>query len=278
MKSLSLLVILCQSFFGSNILKASGRDTSLYSVYQFPEGKLPCIDARTGDWERVPASYTIGIDRMKEDEGKYLHPDTTTLNIQVKVGWSKETNRLYFLYEAYDNYWSFSREDLCVDIFEVVVDGDRSGGPFIARFYPFKDISEEEAWNLFQGRQAQNYHIYTPAKADDWCMYWGPQKWLKKAPYAGYAYQYDFKEGGSGRLVLEFYITPFDYASPEGPEQSVASHLWENKLIGLSWAVIDYDNSEGKAKDGFWNLSEEHTMYGNADHLKTFRLMPLEKE
>lgn len=214
---------------------------------------------------------------MTEDEGKHSKADKNTLDIKVKVGWAEGTGRLYFLYEAYDNYWSFNRGDLSVDIFEVVVDGDRSGGPFIDKFYPFEDISKEEAWELFHGRQAQNYHIYTPPKKGDWCMYWGPQQWLKEEPYSKYAYNYSFEEGGSGKLILEFYITPYDYASPRGAEYSVPSELYADKLIGLCWAVIDYDNSEGKPKDGFWNLSRHHTMYGNASELRTFKLMPPEK-
>ena len=44
------------------------------------------------------------------------------------------------------------------------------------------------------------------------------------------------------------------------------SELYENKIIGLSWAVIDYD---GQPKNnGFWNLGLEHTMYGNATLLR----------
>lgn len=251
-------------------------DTLVYKVFCFPSDKVPQIDGNTLDWDIVPVSYTIGIDQMTEDEGKHSQPDKSTLDIQVKVGWSEDQNRLYFLYEAYDNYWSFTRDDINVDIFEVVVDGDRSGGPFIDKFYPFKDITKEQAWDLFHGRHAQNYHIYTPSKKNDWCMYWGPQQWLKEKPYSDYAYNYDFKEGESGKLTLEFYITPFDYASPKGSAFSVESQLYANKLIGLCWAVIDYDNNEGKPKDGFWNLSRHHTMYGNADELRTFKLMPLE--
>ena len=66
-----------------------------------------------------------------------------------------------------------------------------------------------------QGAQtAQNYHIFTPAVNKDWCMAWGPQQWLKELPYANHACQYNFKPGEGGKLVLEFYITPFDLASP----------------------------------------------------------------
>lgn len=255
---------------------AQQSDTTVFKVFCFPSNKIPSIDGKTIDWDIVPQSYAIGIEAMTEDEGKYSKPNKKTLDISVKVGWSKASNRLYFLYEAYDNYWSFSRDDLMVDIFEVVVDGDRSGGVFIDKFYPFKDVSKEQAWDLFHGRQAQNYHIYTPSKKGDWCMYWGPQQWLKQKPHSNYAYNYNCKEGESGRLILEFYITPFDYASPKGADHSLISELYENKLIGLCWAVIDYDNNQGKPKDGFWNLSAHHTMYGDASLLKTFRLMPLE--
>ena len=45
-------------------------------------------------------------------------------------------------------------------------------------------------------------------------------------------------------------------------------------LLGLS-----REDNDGNAKNnGFWNLSDEHTMYGNASFLREFRLMPLEPE
>lgn len=272
------LVIYILFFQVMYVCGLQGQTEKVFEVFCFPSDKLPRIDGHTRDWEIVPESFSLGMEVMTEDEGKHDKPDKNTLDIKVKVGWAEETGRLYFLYEAYDNYWSFTRDDLMVDIFEVVVDGDRSGGPFIDKFYPFKDISKEEAWELFHGRHAQNYHIYTPSKNGDWCMYWGPQQWLKEEPFSKCAYNYNFEEGQNGKLTLEFYITPFDYASPKGAEYSVQSELRENKLIGLCWAVIDYDNNVGEPKDGFWNLSRHHTMYGDASLLRTFRLMPEKKE
>ena len=134
-----------------------------------------------------------------------------------------------------------------------------------------------ETYFTLQGTHAQNYHIFTPAEGKDWCMVWGPAQWLKELPYANAACAYNFKPGQPGRLVLEFWITPFDYAGAEGPQRAVESVLKENKIIGLSWAVIDYDDvHSGNTNNGFWNLSRQHTMYGNADQLVAFRLMPLE--
>ncbi|WP_321478729.1 hypothetical protein [uncultured Bacteroides sp.] len=248
-----------------------------YKIWQFPKEKIPAIDGNKDDWQMIPESYAITIEQMKEDEGKYTKPDKSTLNIKVKVGWCAGLNRLYFLYEAYDNYWRFSENSLSTDIFEVVIDGDCSGGPFIDRFYPDKKADVWEKWFNFHGCQAQNYHIFTPAHKEDWCMLWGPQVWLKQKPYADHAYQYSFKEGEAGKLTLEFYITPFDHADASGPEKSTPSILQEGNNVGLCWAVIDYD-ANPNSKDGFWNLSNEHTMYGNADYLVKMKLMPLEKQ
>lgn len=247
-----------------------------YKVYQFPTGKVPVIDGNTRDWDCVPANYALTEAALKEDEGKHAAPDTTTLRVSVKVGWCADTQRLYFLYEAWDNYWRFTESSLNTDIFEVVVDGDCSGGPFIDRFHPTAPKDVWQAWFNFHGCHAQNYHIFTPAHREDWCMLWGPQVWLKQKPYSDHAYRYTFREGKPGHLTLEFYITPFDYAAANGAEFSRPTVLKEGNDIGLCWAIIDWDEKPN-SKDGFWNLSDEHTMYGNADYLRKFKLMPIEK-
>ncbi len=248
-----------------------------FKVFQFPANQIPRIDGDDADWAMVPDSYVVGTKDMWDDTGMHPKPDASTPNIRVKVGWVKGENRLYFLYDATDNYWDFSRPGLEADIFELVIDADRSGGPLIDRFHPLKDkgIDPWEAFFTMHGVHAQNYHIFTPAFEKDWCMVWGCQSWIKQLPYANAAYNYNFKPGEKGRLILEFFITPFDYAGTE-PARSVPSVLKENKKIGMSWAVIDFDDVNSKEKNGFWNLSSQHTMYGQADYLRTFRLMPLE--
>jgi hypothetical protein len=248
----------------------------IFNVFQFPADRIPRIDGDPADWAIVPESYSIGLAQMHDDEHKHTQPDPKDLDIHVKVGWVKGLNRLYFLYEAYDNYWDFSDPGLHNDTFEIVVDGDRSGGPLIPQFRNNPDQDIWDAHFSMHGVQAQNYHIMTPADGKDWAMAWGCQPWDKELPYANHAQHYTFHSGESGQYILEFYITPFDYASCDGPQRSVESHLTEGKLIGLSWAVIDYD---GQPKNnGFWNLSPEHTMYGNASFLNEFRLMPLEPQ
>ena len=250
----------------------------IFKVFQFPADQIPRIDGKDDDWAIVPDSYAITLADMHDDEHKHAAPDPKDLDIKVKVGWVKGLNRLYFLYEAYDNYWDFADPGLHNDTFEVVVDGDRSGGPLIPRFRNNTDQNEWDAHFSMHGVQAQNYHIMTPAEGKDWALAWGCQPWDKELPWANHAQNYSFRPGQSGKYILEFYITPFDYASCDGPDRAVESKLYEKKIIGLSWAVIDYDGAADKSNNGFWNLSPQHTMYGNSTFLREFQLMPLEPQ
>ncbi|MDQ8181678.1 PKD domain-containing protein [Pelagicoccus sp. SDUM812005] len=260
-------------------LPALERADKVFQIYQFGADEIPRIDGDATDWSQVPSSYAVGTEELWEDSGKHEGTLPESLDVSVKVAWVKGLNRLYFLYEAYDDYWDFSLPGLKNDTFEVVVDADLSGGPLIDRFRNNAERLEvADAWLSMHGAHAQNYHIFTPARDKDWCMLWGPAQWIKELPYSNYAYRYDFEPGQSGKLTLEFWITPFDFASPEGPENSVESKLQEGKLIGLSWAIIDYDNVDSDRNNGFWNLSRAHTMYGKANELVAFRLMPRESE
>jgi len=247
-----------------------------FQVFQFPADKIPVINGKSDDWALVPESYAVGMDQLWDDSRKHSTADPSNLDVKVKVGWVKGLNRLYFLYEAYDDYWDFSLPGLHNDTFELIVDADQSGGPFIDRFHPNKSLDSLDAYFSFHGVHAQNYHIFTPAVGKDWTLVWGSQPWIKELPYANAASDFQFKAGEKGKLTLEFWITPFDYAGAEGPSRAVESVLVENKNIGLCWAVIDYDDVRSAGNNGFWNLSKEHTMYGNASYSLPFKLMPLE--
>lgn len=271
--NLFLLLFLFVLLFSSQ--SAFAQETQSYKIFQFPADKIPRIDGDAGDWDMVPDDYIVGMDQLWEDSGKHSAADPENLDVKVKVGWVKGMNRIYVLYEAFDNYWDFSKPGLHNDTFELIIDGDQSGGPFIDRFHPNKEMDPWDAYFSFHGVHAQNYHIFTPAEGKDWALAWGSQPWIKGLPYANAAYNYNFKPGEPGKLVLEFWITPFDYAGSEGPERAVESILTENKNIGLSWAIIDYDDVEEEKNNGFWNLSKEHTMYGNASYSLPFKLMPL---
>jgi len=267
------------------------KPETTYPVFQFPADRIPRIDGDASDWAMVPESYVLGSEQLVDDKKRHPKPDATNLDLRVRVGWVKGLNRLYFLYEAYDDYWDYSLPDLHNDTFEIVVDGDASGGPLVdnadGKFWnrshvgesaAVRDprISESAAHWAIHGVHAQNYHIFTPHVGKDWCMAWGAATWIKDFPWANAAQHFEGAPGKPGKYVLEFWITPFDYAGPEGPWRSVESVLSENKIIGLAWAVIDYDDVSNKNSSAFWNLSPKHTMFGDASELCAFRLMPVE--
>lgn len=262
------------------ISQALERPDVEFKIFQFPANMIPVIDGKTDDWKIVGDEHVVGSDQLSDTvRGIGTNIDPKDYSCKIKVGWVKGMNRLYFLYEAYDDFWKFDTTDLCNDIFEVVVDGDLSGGPLIKHMNPNKDrVSIEDLHFSFHGVHAQNYHIFTPAVGKDWNMVWGCPQYTKDLPYANYAYNYNFKSGESGKLILEFWITPFDYA-PYDQGRAVESKLEENKLIGLSWSILDYDagNNVAQTYSAFMNLSHKTTMYGNASELVAFRLMPLEK-
>ncbi|MCE5252004.1 PKD domain-containing protein [bacterium] len=235
---------------------------------------MPRIDGKTDDWAIVPPEYTYGTGMLNDTEdGHGTDIDRKDLDVRVTVGWVKGMNRLYFLYEAYDDFWDFERfnpNGYSNDIFEIAVDGDLSGGPFITNAQ-FSDKIENHF--AFSGVHAQNYHIYTPPQNNAWVLVWGCQPWISELPWSNYAYSYNFKHGESGKLVLECWITPFDYAPYDGPERAVESKLVENTLIGLSWSILDFD---GGKRDGHYNLAHNVKMVSDASYLCAFRLMPLE--
>lgn len=269
--------ILCAALGLAGQAWALERPGTEFKIYQFAADAIPRIDGDARDWAEVPESYVVGTSELWCSVGRHETIQPESLDVRVKLGWVKGENRLYFLYEAYDDYWDFALPGLKNDTFEVVVDGDLSGGPLIDRFRENSEVvSAEQAWWSMHGAHAQNYHIFTPARDKSWTMLWGPAQWLKELPYSNAAYRYDFEPGEAGRLTLEFWITPFDYAGVEGPERAVPSLLEENKVIGLAWAIIDYDDEGSERNNGFWNLSRSHTMYGKANELVAFRLMPKE--
>ena len=272
-------------------LRAFDRPEITFKIFQFHQDQIPRIDGDASDWAMVPEAYAIKMDQFVDDGRRDRVPDPKNLDVKIRVGWVKGLNRLYVLYEAYDNYWDFADPGLHNDTLELIVDGDASGGsllpPGANRSFNAEKvgapaavrderISAAEAHWAIQGVHAQNYHIFTPAAGKDWCMAWNAATWTKEFPWANAKSRFDFKPGEPGKLTLEFWITPFDYAGPEGPARAVESVLRENKIIGLSFIVIDYDDVKARGNNGFWTLSRHRTSYGHASELCAFQLMPLE--
>ena len=253
-----------------------------FKIFQFPSDMIPRIDGKTDDWDIVPEEYFYGNELLQdvsmevEDKDIVNSVNPGDKDVKVCVGWVNGINKLYVLYESYDNNWVFEKisfeNDMIefIDMFEFIVDGNTSGGEFIYK----KFIPEEWLTAPTQnGSHAQNYHIFTPASNRNWAMVWNCPTWVNKLPFMNCAYSYDFDHGDSGKLVLEFWITPFDYISFKGIEFSAVTLLEENEVIGVSWLIVDWDN-DGSRK--LLCLSHDVMVVHDASYLRPFRLMPIE--
>lgn len=272
-RSFIFTLVLLFAFFSQGF---AGPDRE-FMIYQFPGDAMPRIDGDFSDWEMVPDSFSIGIDELVNTVHGVGDPqDASDFDLNVKVAWVKDLNRLYVYLEAYDDFWDFDDPALGQDIFELVVDADLSGGPFINSVN--KNMDKLPKFDLYfkgHGAHAQNYHIFTPVQNKDWAMIWGNAYWIKDFPYAHVAYDHDLKHGESGKLKMEFWITPFDFASHEGFDKSIVSTLTENDIIGLSWSMLDFD---GDKVETFMNLAHDIRMINDGSYLCAFRLMPLEEK
>src|ERR1019366_414146 len=84
-------------------------DNTTFKIFQFSPNLIPTIDGKTDDWNIVGEDYTYRTDKLDGTTCGYPggKVDTKDLDVAVKVGWVKGLNRLYFLYEAYNDYWDF---------------------------------------------------------------------------------------------------------------------------------------------------------------------------
>jgi len=255
--------------------QALSNPGTVLKVFQFPSNMIPRIDGDPSDWDIVTEDYVYRTDLLIDTEEDDRVPRNTpadpgSIDVRVIVGWVNGMNQLYFLFEAYDDCWEFDSLERGQDLLEIIVDADLSGGDFVFRDF---DIVKDK-WSLVQkGTHAQNYHIYVPAVDRSWAMVWHCPSWINDLPYMNYACSYNFKSGESGNLVMECWITPFDYVSFDSPAYSSLSQLTENSIIGLSWVVSDSD----RGKHSLLNLSHTILDVHNADYLRAFRLMPLEE-
>ena len=144
-------VIFAAIFLLTGVTYALERPDMEFKVFQFPRNMMPRIDADASDWDIVPDDYSIGTDQLL-DTTYGMKTDPKDKDITVKVGWVKGLSRLYFLVEAYDDYWDFEAPDLHNDILELVVDGDLSGGGFLPRYHHADSlISRVEQHSRFHG-------------------------------------------------------------------------------------------------------------------------------
>ena len=250
-------------------------DGRWYKIYQFPDNGLPVLDGNLDEWNNIPRDYVIDTSHIFDSvRGNGFNIPPEDLQVEVIVGWNKTTNRIYFMVKQYDDFHNFNRPNLAQiqgdDIFEVVIDADHSQTNCFTYANEWKPGQEK-----LQSVYEQNYHTFIPPRNGILTWVWGIPRWLENKPYSDGFCKFDGKHGDSGWLTLEWYITPYNYAGYQGPENASLADLAEGDIIGLSFCFIDWDASE-ENYDGFYNLAHDTRMIKSAEFLPDFKLMPLE--
>jgi hypothetical protein len=99
MKISTILAILLGATSSVQALERPGIE---FKIFQFPPDQIPRIDGQVEDWAIVPKDYIIGMNQLSDTVGgRGTNYDRADLDVQVRVGWVKGLNQLYFLYEAF---------------------------------------------------------------------------------------------------------------------------------------------------------------------------------
>ena len=285
-----IAALLSTVLLGLPVFAHTPEDTT-YKAFQFPAGHEPQMDGNAIDWSLVPAEYFHDFTLYEERHRDGAATDTSDLHIRrAAVGWSKSTNRLYFIAELYDDVWRFHKDHPDSldthhsrmtgahvhgsDMWEIVIDADHGGDKVIG----FADRDEAPHVELrHRSAYTQNYHLYTPpVNGHYWHWLWGKALWTKEERYSAVGWSGDIAHLGSGTLIYECYLTPFDDLHPAGPHQSRLHRLSEGNIIGLSWAFLDADTS-ATTYDAFWTFSQDARIYCSGEYLSDFELMPVEE-
>ncbi len=198
---------------------AFARPDKEYKVFQFPRTAIPRIDGDFSDWEIVPDSYSVGLSELYDTHGgRGSSTRSARVRPDVKVGWwparivsistwrpttTAGTLPTRGCGRIFSNWWSMptcpegrsSRRTTAI------------GTSCRSRTFISKDTERMHRITISSLR-------YSPARIGLWCG--ARLRGFKDFPYANVAYDYDFAQGESGTLRMEFWITPFDYAAVEG--------------------------------------------------------------
>jgi hypothetical protein len=242
--------------------------TRLYPIYELSTHDLPDVhDGSTVDWEYLVPDASLNLldfEAMAVGDGAAINPDDLTT--RVFLGWNGETQRLYFAVERVDDVYINEFEGGGMtgiwrhDGFEIMVDGDHTGGQYNG--HECGDPAAEECFQL-NNQQAQQYQLVAQAPNDRLIYIVAEHKdWASLSPWAdagGFQYgevpNYSFIEG---------FVTPWDELNMKGPEQSKISELTGGRIIGLQVSLPDFDEKPGQYHGWFtvagqwetWRLAE----------------------
>jgi len=146
----------------------------------------------------------------------------------VRVGWVKGENRLYFLCTRRPRAnWDSPLPTLHNDIFEVVVDAERGGGPFIGEQQDEAAVRDPKScimnFQAFAGAELSHLHAGRGEGTGAWSG-GSASSGLKEMPWSNSACNYNFTAGRKRQADAGVLDHPVCLRQPpDGPTHSVES-------------------------------------------------------
>ncbi len=281
------LVGVCSSSF------AHIPEGRVFGVFQWPSNNLPVLDGDISEWDAVPDELWIDLDDpdMVAGEGDVgREKDRSDIYFRFAMGWNDETDRLYYVYDRYDDVWDRDGGGIgCCgqdDSIEIGVDADHAGGWFHSGGAGISgDLTDEEN-ALYNGGSSQTSHYRWPTLAPfGWSWFWmSNSTWHGNEPHqcCEDSFNLDGAHGGEANFQAEWYTVAWDDFNYNGPELSVPHDFVELDVIGAGLQIVDNDNGPEDAEDTTpwtvkWSLGGASDVFGNAGSFADFVLMPLDE-
>lgn len=218
-----------------------------HSLSELTDVQLATIDLQDGsvrDWEAA-----LGPPMLTETE-LFLDPRYSSghsyVQLRLWMAWHQRTGRIYLAVERMEpdsseyvrssegvNWSQAIQYDGAV---ELMVDGDHSGGNYGLGVSTQRYVAIAEALD--------GEHIHPMVDQAEWLM---------STQYTD-GYGSVSAQGGAPRMVLEFYVTPFDSLVSSDPLASHPSQLRPGRVIGLELSIPDYRTQPGHYI-ALWSLS-----------------------
>ena len=258
-----LLVAPCQSSVHAHV---GDRVYPVLPLSELSEGRVNVRDGSATEWpELFGVPSLTAADFPSSDEFDQFDP--ASFDFRLWLAWSERTNRIYVAMEQADDIY-FNELDRSGDdasrgfmldhdgSIQISVDGDHSGGPYLA---PRSVFDSRDEYLLFNMQEAQFYMAI--AEAFDNRPHLSTLLHVLEAGYPEWMVEPPFGDSGGSRsgespvlTVTELYLTPFDRLVWDRPSDSEVSDLSADRVIGLSISVSDHD-FRGEGEESFHSLT-----------------------
>jgi hypothetical protein len=282
MKKGVFFAVLCLCLGLASSALAHKPEGVVRTVFQWPAGLEPALDGDLSEWDIVPEDYFLTTkDHVETNLGKGNNFDESNLALRVAVGWSKGTNRLYFMMRRFDNLYDRNGVGGAAggdDSWEIEVDADHGGESIWVGEDEVPDPTERE---LAQGRWAQTSHNrFPPLEPFGWKWFWvSKSTWHDKQPWADYGFRLDGQaNSGEATAYVEIMSAAWDDFNFNGPDLSVLHEFKDNEIMGLAWGVIDHDSNaeDDSGHNGWWGITGDGDQWRTAAAASDFLLAPMD--